>query len=224
MKVVLLPGLDGTGILFKELVEALPDNFDIEVISLDSLSASSYLEQAHQVASKFNNTTVFLVAESYSGRIAYELCDILRGKVVGLVFLASFVSSPSKISKLASFLPISFLKPYPINQWLIKKIGFGDYGDHNLVSRAFESISKAEKVKLKERLRNIARLDMPTKIHNVHAVYIRPTRDYLVSEKSVLAISKVFNNMRVVTLPGGHFIAQTNPEGCARIIRGMEAK
>jgi hypothetical protein len=38
MKIVLLPGLDGTGILFKPFIEALPNGIDVLVISYPSIT------------------------------------------------------------------------------------------------------------------------------------------------------------------------------------------
>jgi len=44
MKVVLLPGLDGTGILFKPFIDALPSEANIQVISYPSATKLSYQE------------------------------------------------------------------------------------------------------------------------------------------------------------------------------------
>ena len=74
MKILLLPGLDGTGLLFEDLLAQLPTTVDVEVISMDELCGSSYVEQAKEIATNVGDTKILLVAESYSGRVAYELC------------------------------------------------------------------------------------------------------------------------------------------------------
>jgi len=50
-------------------------------------------------------------------------------------------------------------------------------------------------------------------------VYIKPTNDLLVNNRAVDEVKSVFNNTRVVTISGGHFIAQTHPIECANIIK-----
>jgi len=211
--------MDGTGLLFGSLIESLPKGFNIEVVCLNDISGATYIDQAKEIANRFLESNIFIVAESYSGRIAYELCNILGSRVSGVVFIASFISSPSVLSRLASFLPISLLKPYSINKWLIDKVGFGGNGDSDLIGQVFESLSKADIVKLKQRLKNIAELNAPKVVHSTPATYIQPTRDYLVSAKAVHTIGTLFSNIAVVTLPGGHFIAQENPCGCSEVIQ-----
>jgi len=44
MKLVLLPGLDGTGKLFAPLIEALPSSIDIQVITYPLNKEQSYNE------------------------------------------------------------------------------------------------------------------------------------------------------------------------------------
>ncbi|WP_299945098.1 hypothetical protein [uncultured Microbulbifer sp.] len=101
MKILLLPGLDGTGLLFRHLIEALPESLDLELISFFDFPQKIYLEQAQRLAELFSDRQLFLVAESYSGRIAYELCSLMSNKIKGVVLIASFISPPSKVSRLA---------------------------------------------------------------------------------------------------------------------------
>lgn len=219
MKVILLPGLDGTGLLFKELLEALPSHFDIVVISLDDLSGSRYIEQAEELADRYSDDEVMLIAESYSGRLAYEWCGLPNSSVQVVVYLASFISSPSLLSKFAGYLPLSLLKSHRLNHYLLGKVGFSGIGCSELHEQVFESLQRADKRKLKQRLNNIAQLDMPTTTHTIPCVYIQPSHDYLVGKKAVAEVASLFNDLEVVKLNGGHFIAQLAPQECAKIIQ-----
>ena len=103
LKIVLLPGLDGTGILFKPFLKETPTTNDVLVIPLDQIPKTDVIAQAEYVESKLPNQPFVLIAESYSGRVAYELitksnkCDIVH-----VVFVASFLSNPSSLSFIAS--------------------------------------------------------------------------------------------------------------------------
>jgi len=221
LTVILLPGLDGTGLLFRPLLEELPSSLDIEVISLDKLNGSTYHEQAIEIASTLTNQKLLLVAESYSGRIAYELCEQLSKNITGIVFIASFIDSPSVTAKLAKLIPVFMLKPSPISKWLLGKMGFSGFGNKALVNRVFESLAIADKHKLKARLKNISNLSAPTKTYDISCVYIQPSTDLLVSSKAAQNIKTVFPNTELVSLQGGHFIAQSNPAGCAKVIQNI---
>lgn len=224
MKIILLPGLDGTGLLFKGLLEALPDDLEVDVICLNDLSARTYSEQAIELAAQYVGTDVVLVAESYSGRLAYEWCGVSNAAVRGVVFLASFVSAPSLISRLAGYLPLLLLKPYRLNRYLVNRVGFAGAGAPERIDQVFESLRCTDKHKLKQRLKNISQLNTPSKRHNTPSVYIRPNHDYLVANKALVAVTSAFNDMTLVRASGGHFIAQSSPYLCSKIIQKMAAK
>ncbi len=218
MKIILLPGLDGTGLLFKRLKESFPKNIDVEVISYESLEGLSYSEQASEIAKGYEGIDIYIVGESYSGRVAYELFKILGSRVKGIVFLASFLSSPSIFSKLAGYFPINLITPNFLSKKLLYLFGFSLIGGSNLVEAVFTSIEKANKYKLKSRLRNIACLDKPKQIITCPVTYIRPSRDVLVSSRAVDLLSSKCSNFKQVSVRGGHFIAQSNPVECAKVI------
>lgn len=218
MKIILLPGLDGTGLLFDKLKESFPENLDIEVISYDSLEGISYSEQASEIANRFEGIDIYIVGESYSGRVAYELFKLRRHRVKGIVFLAGFISSPSILSKFAGFVPVSLIAPNFLTKNLLYLLGFSLIGGSSLSERVFASISKANKYKLKSRLRNIAGLDEPAQSITCPVTYIRPSKDLLVSASAVRLLSKKCSSFIQVTVNGGHFIAQSNPVECAQVI------
>ncbi|KJY98982.1 MULTISPECIES: alpha/beta fold hydrolase [Pseudoalteromonas] len=218
MKIILLPGLDGTGYLFKNLMKELPSTLSVEVISYSSISSLSYYGQAQEIATLHSDEDVLIVGESYSGRVAYELCHLLGERVKGLVFLASFVSKPSIYSRLASIVPISFLRPNFITRLLVYIVGFNMSGGIQLVSPVFHSLGHTDNKKLKERLRNIARLDKPTKRITCPVTYISPSKDLLIASRSVHYLASLCSNFTKIEVLGGHFIAQSNPVACAKAI------
>ena len=73
MKIILLPGLDGTGHLFEPFVHALPTEVEASVISYPADSALSYTELVDFVSHKLPKEDFFLLGESFSGPIVYQL-------------------------------------------------------------------------------------------------------------------------------------------------------
>jgi len=49
MKPVLLPGMDGTGLLFGPLLDALPDSIDTEVICYSTTEQQTYTELVEEI-------------------------------------------------------------------------------------------------------------------------------------------------------------------------------
>lgn len=66
-KLVMLPGMDGTGELFADFVEALPDRFEVEVVRYPTNVCLSYTELMTFVQSAAPGSEPFvLIAESFS--------------------------------------------------------------------------------------------------------------------------------------------------------------
>ena len=218
MKIILLPGLDGTGSLFNDLLNNLGEDNEVEVISYDHISGLSFIEQAKEIAVKITDVNVLLVAESYSGRVAYELSQILDSRVRAIVFIASFISSPSFLSKFAVFLPVSMLKPNFLTAYLLSVLGFNGQATKKQIDRLFNSLKIANRSKLKARLKNIAALSSPANVIDCPVTYIRPNRDFLVSSAAVSRLRSLCTNFNVISVSGGHFIAQSAPADCAKAI------
>ncbi len=210
--------MDGTGFLFNELILNMPREVDREVVCLNEVQGVSHRQQAEQIAERIGETSVILVAESYSGRIAYELCRILEKRISKVIFIASFISCPSMLAKLAAALPENAIKPSLLPNWLMKILCFGGRGNRELSESVRSAVSMVEPKILKQRLKNIAELEAPRHHQSIEAVYIRPTNDLLVGREALQVLSKLYLELNIESVEGGHFIAQTAPESCAKVI------
>ena len=65
MKLILLPGLDGTGKLFKPILDALPNSLDIQIINYDADKKLSYNELVEYVKQKLPKEDYVLLAEDF---------------------------------------------------------------------------------------------------------------------------------------------------------------
>ena len=92
---VLLPGLDGTGVLFRPLLGALPPSLPVTVViyppdqPLDYEALLPLVMAALPVASPF-----VLLGESFSGPLALRAAACRPAGLVGVVLSASFYRSP----------------------------------------------------------------------------------------------------------------------------------
>ena len=94
IKLLLLPGLDGTGRFFARLQRCLDDRIDVEVVRYPGDRPLGYRELANYVRAHIGAQPVVLLGESFSGPIAIRLAAELPQHVKGLILAATFITSP----------------------------------------------------------------------------------------------------------------------------------
>ena len=119
MRVVLLPGLDGTGDLFTELVAHAPASFETQVISYPLAEPARYEEHARQVVRAVDSTSPFIIlAESYSGPVAVSVAQHHPKGLRGLVLCNTFIAHPAWSA--LRFLPWEVLFRFPVPQFAVR--------------------------------------------------------------------------------------------------------
>jgi pimeloyl-ACP methyl ester carboxylesterase len=210
--------MDGTGKLFDPLINLLPETIDREVIPLSSLNEGDAKSQADEIAELLGEGRYVIFAESYSGAIAYQLCQNSTLNIKHVIFAASFLSRPSYISKFGYLAPVSIIRFNLVPKFLLSWLFFGSPNRIELVKLFLVSLQLVSNKTLKSRLRNIASLSEPTNIIKIPCTYIQANKDLLVSKKAVASFQKLCVNLRIEQIKGGHFIAQSNPQKCVEVI------
>ena len=114
MKIVLLPGMDGTGNLFKDAVSEL-SMMDVIILSLPNEGPQNYQDLSSSLIKDLPEEDFIIVAESFSGGIAACLSNDQPPHLKAIIFVASFLSAPKKhIAYLASLLPIQQFTKLPL--------------------------------------------------------------------------------------------------------------
>src|SRR5512146_2059759 len=92
---VLLPGLDGTGLLFSDFAASFGPDVKIIVVSYPTDAAIGYSE-LESIARSFlpNDQPFFLLGESFSGPIAISIAASPPSGQLGLILRCSFARSP----------------------------------------------------------------------------------------------------------------------------------
>lgn len=217
MKLVLLPGLDGTGNLFHPLLKALPKNLETIVISYPETKLG-YNELVDFVSGQLPNEDYVLVGESFSGNIAYQIVRSKPQNLKSVIFVASFVSNPRPfLLKLFNFLP-SFLLSIQPPKLIVKLFMLGFSSKQSSVELFLETVKQVPSEVLSFRLKEIGRLQLYEETCEVEAIYLQATNDYLVPSKALKDFERIFSNLSVVKVKGSHFILQSEPLECAKIL------
>ena len=220
MKLVLLPGLDGTGLLFKPFIDVLPSGVEALVITYPPDEMSGYQQLADYVLAQLpENEEFVLLAESFSGPVAYKIALQQPANMQAVVFVASFLKPPQRlVLALSRLLPRRLLLSLPVPEIILKLLLLGPDASASLVDLFRLALGKVSAKVLTYRLDEIASLNIAMLKCDTRALYIQASDDYLVPEGCAEAFMGVMNNITLHQVEGPHFILQANPQGCADLI------
>lgn len=220
---VLLPGLDGTGLLFERLVSALPPDLLICVVQYPSKVPLSISEYAAIAVRQMPAGRIILLAESFSGLIALHL---LRERLVSpecIIFVASFDSSPLRyLHRLSAlFLILAKTSKY-LPKVLWRYFCIGPNATDADISWLKAALAQVEPAVIAHRLRIVA-LSKPVKaaLIELPAFYLHANEDRLIPQGAMEELSKLFKKLNIFRINGPHFLLQAMPTECAEIIASI---
>jgi len=219
MKLVLLPGLDATGLLFQPLLKTLPKDIDVVVLSYPTDVLMTYDELVEYVYALLPKDNFILVAESFSGPIAYQLLQRKLSCLHSVIFVATFLESPRPLlSRLSTLFSPNQIRMMP--DFMIKSFLLGRSANNEMLRLFKESLKKVSPEVLSFRLKELSTLNQSQNevAGKTKATYIQASNDNLVLKKSLNDFKKVFSELEIFEVKGSHFILQTNPQACAKII------
>jgi pimeloyl-[acyl-carrier protein] methyl ester esterase len=214
-KLVLLPGLDGTGDLFNEFIVALPSGFQAITVRYPTTRSLSYAQLVPLVRDATPTSDPFvLVAESFSTPLAIQIGAEGPPNMKALVLCAGFATSPVRGWRrfLASALaPILFRLPLPA--FLAKRVLAGWDAPIEFVRAVRTAISSVTATVLTDRLRSVFSCDVRTALRKVRIpiLYLRARQDELVGAASLEKIRQIQPNITVADIDGPHLLLQRRP-------------
>ena len=222
MKILLLPGMDGTGQLMSDIRDALAGKYAPIVIRYPSNIKLSFYELAELVQGHFPiNEKFIIVAESFSVPIAIICAAKNPENIKSLVLCAGFATSPIKglrryIGRLLA--PVSLRLSLPgviLKIWLV-----GKNADSSLVSRVKNIVSSMQKTVLIDRVNSVFNCDVREEIGKIEIpiLYIRAKNDRLIGKSCYDEIKTANSNVELSEIEGPHFILQKEPVESAKII------
>jgi pimeloyl-ACP methyl ester carboxylesterase len=230
-----MPGMDGTGLLFKPFVQAwqaAAGPAELQVMRYPGDQAWGYDELQRWLQGQLpRHEPLVLLGESFSGPLAVRLAADPRLQVRGLILCASFVQCPRPALRApAARLPARLLTSRPGIE-LAQRAILGtraDTGLRDLFAKALEQVSPAV---LKTRLMAVMQLD--PSVARTWASLQRPTlslcasRDWLVPASASRAMQRLRPGAGMRWLPAPHGVLQIAPHEAATavadFVRGLPA-
>lgn len=214
LRLVLLPGLDGTSLLYRGLVDAARGDAALHLVSFPLDAIRSYDELVESTAKELAHLQhIVLVAESFSGPIAVRVAERLGASVVGVVLIASFVENPTPFPAWVSGLVRGEVFRVRPPQWLLRWLLLGRDAPYTLEWELADAISRVSPAVMAARLRAILTLRSPhgVSLPAVPLLYIRASQDRLISRSATLAVASTGARMQVVELDVPHLAVQLAP-------------
>ena len=217
---VMLPGLDGTGLIFEPLLKHLPAEIDAQVVRYPADRPLSFQEHVDFARKQLPKKKPFvLLAESFSGPVGLQLLAEPPRNLIGVIFVATFAHHPSPfLLDAGRFLPQGLLlKLFSTTLFSRFFCLGGASGDAiNIFREALESV----KLKvLSQRLKILSELPpAPDTAFSEPCLYIQASNDRMVSSRAVMPLQKHLPQLQVEQLSGPHIILLAQPEKGAQII------
>jgi pimeloyl-ACP methyl ester carboxylesterase len=223
---VLLPGMDGTGILFEPFIQSFGDNFKVQVIAYPTDKPLYYNELTAIVEKSLpNGENYFMLGESFSGPIAISIAATKPPGLMGLILCCTFARNPlpklTKINFLIDWLPFA-LPPDKILNYLL----LGDFSTPKLLASLKSSITKVTKQTLKTRLKAVLTVDECAKLKqlNIPILYLQADHDRLIPKSAGKLIQQINPQTKITTIPAPHLLLQTKPGQAALSIKSFIAE
>jgi len=222
IKLLLLPGMDGTGDLFADFIGALPTWIVPCVLSYPRDEKLTYDELAPYVKSALPSDEPFvLLAESYSTHLAVRIAAECPTGLRAVVLCAGFVSPPRHdvLSSLVSVLaPLLFSFKMP--ERACRSFLVGRTAPEKLVDIVRSTVSRVSPGVLVHRFRSVLSCNSKHELSNVSVplLYVAGTEDRLVTKISFEQIKGVKPAALFANVQAPHLILQSNPREAAAVI------
>ena len=227
MQIILLPGMDGTGILFRPFVEELAQhipedifkNIPVRVISYPCDQKLSYGQLIDFVRNRLPaEEKIILVAESFSGPIGYALAAEMPNQIKAAIFVATFLSPPKGLAWMMPAGLMGLLMRIPLPIPLLKLLLF-DRSTANETVALFKSAShKVQRPVLAARIREMTGLRTEQQVLEIPCAYIRAGNDRLIARSHAEEFRRIVPQIEVTKIPGPHFLMQARPRECVKVI------
>ncbi len=221
ISIVLLPGLDGTGTLFKPMMRFLPAWIKPVVVSYPVDKPYGYEDLMEIVRNAIPRDNEFIIlGESFSGPLAIMTAAEKPDGLLGVILCATFAKNPFKfipswVSPL-SVSPIYALWPATIKLRAICVDGrFKDF-----VNMALDAVKTVHPRVISARVKAILKVNVRPLFEkiDVPVLYMASRKDHLIKKHNVIDLKTAKPELEVIELNTKHFLLQLEPERSAEII------
>jgi len=219
---ILMPGLDGTGLSFEPFLKFIPADVNITTICYPPDKILSFEETVECAAGQIPaGTSPIVIAESFSGPVAVRMIGSGRVKAKALILCATCARSPHPfVWRIIRFLRLPLLIRPDMPQLFFKFI----IGDDKLIAelkplwvKVHANVSARV---MDQRLSIINNTDVISELKklNIPCCYLQATEDRLIPSSCLKSFNRFLPHLVVKRIKAPHFILQAAPQACLEAI------
>lgn len=221
---VLLPGLDGTGLLFTDFVAELKElapEIEPIVVRYPTDQALGYPELERIAWNSIPTDKPFvLLGESFSGPLAISIAASRPARLAGLILVCTFAKYPRQLfRRLQSLVPFMPVKGRVVS--LARKIAAHQPISADVEAKLMEASGKVSSDVFRYRISELLKIDVSEKLSaiDVPILDLRALRDGVVQNRAGDVIRRLGRRVSIVEMDGPHFILQALPRDTAAAVR-----
>lgn len=223
-RLVLLPGLDGSGMLFAPLLRALPPDIATTVVAYPEEKALSYEDLLPAVFAALPRDAPFvLLGESFGGPLAIRVAARRPPGLRALILSASFISCPQPWLPLrsAAWLPLWPFRLFPALSRAKEMLGA--YPEPELGALLRSALARVAPSVLAQRTRAVIAVDVSAELTECELpmLYLQGRRDWMVPGANSRRMLRIKPQLQIVALDAPHLLLQYQPQAAAAAIAGF---
>lgn len=219
---VLLPGLDGTGRLFRIFVECLPASVESVVVPLPNDAFADYESLARSISPRLPiGRPFFLLGESFSGPIALTLAARRDLNIRAVILVASFVRRPiAWLPNMVRRMMGAGMFRLPGQRLAVQHMLAGGAAPESFIEEVLRCLHSNDHQVLADRLRLALTADATQAFLRCPApiLYLRGDKDRLIGPNTARKLKRLRTDMECRTIRAPHFILQMAPSDAVDVV------
>ncbi len=220
-KLIMLPGLDGTGRMLADAAKLNWNGMQPTPLALPTRGPQDYDRLVKLFAAELPEERFVLLAESFSAPLAIRLAKLHAERVRALVLISGFCSAPQ--SQGLGWLPLRPLFALTPPAFFLRRFLVGPDAPAKLVKTLGQTLRKVPAGVLADRLRAGLALrarDCPP-ARNIPTLLLQARRDAVIPWEAQSRLERHMPHATVEWIDGPHMLLQTRPEDCRRAVLGF---
>ena len=221
-RLLLLPGMHGTGELFLDFIRALPGSIRSDAPSYPTDRFLSYQDLKKWVGEFApSNEPYVIVAESFSTPIAIAFAATQPPNLEAIILCAGFAASPLRDWSCKLALALAPILPFGhVPKVFIQSFLAGQHAPKSVSTRVQTAIRQVKPNVLRYRLQCVLECDERAALSRISIpiLYLRASQDRLVPRTASQEIVSLKPQAHVQEIPGSHLLLQANPKAAASAV------
>lgn len=219
---VLLPGLEGSGKLFANLLPELPEKYKVIVIAYPQQQFLSYSQLTlwlNDIVPK--NEKFVVLGESFGSELAVKFAAKHPPNLAGIILCVGFISNPVRSwGILPRLLANRFFFQFQPPDFIAEYFLAGPHAPKSLLEAVRQARRSVSPSVLAKRAQATIRCNAREEIRQIDIpmLYLQGTEDHLVDKSSLDEIKRLQPQTISVSIPAPHLLLQRQPRMAAGAI------